>query len=244
MRSFVLKTSLTAAILIGALCISRPTANARDVVPVNWISPTTNNLFSVHMVSANDGWAAGGDVFPHWDGTDWRNVTTPASAVRVFMVNANDGWAVGYFGTIIRWNGVQWTIVTSPTTASLLSVFMVNANDGWAVGYGGTIIRWNGTQWSIVTSLGGEPLVSVYMVSADDGWAVGSGGMILRWTGTEWVPEFPTAILESLLIIFTSVAVILTKTTPKKAKKIMLPCKPNHSITAVHTLLFTAHTKP
>ena len=62
------------------------------------------------------------------------------------MVSADDGWAVSD-GTIIRWNGTEWSTVTSPTGAGLYSVFMVGADDGWAVGENGTIIRWTGTEW-------------------------------------------------------------------------------------------------
>jgi len=64
----------------------------------------------------------------------------------VFMISSSDGWAVGY-GTIIHWNGTNWSNVTSPTRRLLSSVFMVGGNDGWAVGEVGTILRWTGTAW-------------------------------------------------------------------------------------------------
>jgi photosystem II stability/assembly factor-like uncharacterized protein len=63
------------------------------------------------------------------------------------MVSSTEGWAVGSGGAIIRWDGSNWSNVTSPTTQSLQWVFMVSATDGWAVGHGGTIIRWNGSNW-------------------------------------------------------------------------------------------------
>jgi len=63
------------------------------------------------------------------------------------MVSADDGWAVGEGGTIIRWNGTEWSLVTSPTTLPLYSLFMVSEDEGWAVGEDGTIIQWTGTEW-------------------------------------------------------------------------------------------------
>jgi hypothetical protein len=57
------------------------------------------------------------------------------------------------------------------------------------------------------------------MVSAGDGWAVGLQGTIIRWTGTEWIPEFPAVMLMLLLISITLIAVILAKTTSKKAQR-------------------------
>lgn len=50
-------------------------------------------------------------------------------------------------GSIIHWNGTQWSTQTSLTHSDLYSVFMVNASDGWAVGLNGTIVQWNGTLW-------------------------------------------------------------------------------------------------
>jgi len=141
------------------------------------------------------------------------------------MVSASDGWAVGRNGTIVRWDGTDWSTVTSPTTAVLHSVFMVSASDGWAVGTYGTIIRWNGVAWSTVTSPTTQHLYSVYMVSAVDGWAVGWGGTIIRWTGTLWIPEFPSVILMPLLITITLVAVVITKALPKKRRSASIPSK-------------------
>ncbi len=63
----------------------------------------------------------------------------------VFMMGADDGWVVGEAGTIIRWDGNDWSTVTSPTTEKLKSVFMVSDTDGWAVGEGGTTIHWDGS---------------------------------------------------------------------------------------------------
>ncbi|MDH5374889.1 MAG: hypothetical protein OEW95_03645 [Candidatus Bathyarchaeota archaeon] len=154
----------------------------------------------------------------------WTSPTT-ADLLDVFMVGSSDGWAVGRGGTIIRWDGTDWSTVTSPTTKDLYEVFMVSTDDGWAVGWGGTIICWDGTSWSNVTSPTTGWLNSVFMVSPDDGWAVGEYGTIIRWTGTEWIPEFPTAILMSLLISLPLVAVIIAKITLKRRRSPSLQSK-------------------
>jgi photosystem II stability/assembly factor-like uncharacterized protein len=97
---------------------------------------------------------------------------------------------------------------------------MVSATNGWAIGGknpGETIIHWDGTNWSNVTTPTTNSLASVFMVGTSDGWAVGYLGTIIRWNGTDWVvPEFPTAIPMSLLMIVTLIAAILTKTASKK----------------------------
>ena len=147
--------------------------------------------------------------------SNWTSPTTEF-LYSVYMMASDDGWAVGYAGTIIRWNGTQWSNATSPTGDFLRSVHMVGSDDGWAVATYGAIIHWNGTEWSIVTSPINGNWVSVFMVASDDGWAVGTYGRIIHWTGTEWIPEFSPIILMSLLIGLTLVAVVWAKTASKK----------------------------
>ncbi len=87
------------------------------------------------------------------------------------MVGADDGWIVGDSGTILRWNGAEWSTVTSPTTKWLYSVSLVSPDDGWAVGANGAIIRWTGTAWipefpatALAPLLIGVTVVSVLLV--------------------------------------------------------------------------------
>lgn len=116
---------------------------------------------------------------------DWQSPTT-YSLSSVFMISSSDGWAVGYPGTIIHWNGTDWSNVTSPTTEFLWSVFMVSNDDGWAVGNEGIMIRWDGNNWTTFASRTSQPLSSVFMLSAVDGWAVGWLGTIVHWDGSSW----------------------------------------------------------
>ena len=55
----------------------------------------------------------------------------------IFVLSPTVGWAVGDTGTILHWNGVEWTLVQSPTILNLYSVSFPdpsNPNDGWIVG--------------------------------------------------------------------------------------------------------------
>jgi photosystem II stability/assembly factor-like uncharacterized protein len=92
---------------------------------------------------------------------------------------------VGFEGTIIRWNGTDWTSFAIQTIGDLNSVSMVDSTDGWAVG-NGVIIHRNGTVWSVQSPETFLTFESVYMLNADDGWAVGMMGQIIHWNGTEW----------------------------------------------------------
>jgi photosystem II stability/assembly factor-like uncharacterized protein len=147
---------------------------------------------------------------------NWKS-PTPNSLYSVYMINATYGWAVGAGGTIIRWDGIQWSDVTDSTTVDLNSVFFVNAQDGWAVGEYGTIIQWNGTGWNRVSAPTNADLASLYMVNAEDGWAVGqtvqnvvSGNetwvwTIIHWNGSSWTnsttpPEIGNNLLSVTMV--------------------------------------------
>jgi hypothetical protein len=162
-----------------------------------WFVPTANELRSVDMVSAIDGWAVGdlGTII-HWDGSSWSTVTSPTDENLLSVdMGFGYGWAVGDDGTIVRLNGSSWSTVTSPTENQLYSVDMVSGIDAWAVGEGGTIIHWDGSSWSTITSPTSNELRSVDMVSANDGWAVGYWGTIIHWDGSSWsTVTSPTSI--------------------------------------------------
>jgi hypothetical protein len=126
----------------------------------------------------------------------------------VFMLSPTNGWAVGDLGTIMSWNGLEWTLVQSPTTVNLYSVLFPdtsNPNDGWIVGQTDTfaagvfptILHWDGVAWvRLDTSdglswAGGQvgDLWSMSFLSPSDGWAVGAPGTvapvtsIVHWSG-------------------------------------------------------------
>ncbi len=161
-------------------------------------SPSNQNLNSVFMVSATDGWAvgnqSGGEVFARWTGgPDWVRVgpfpTIPSVNFNsVYCVATNDCWAVGS-----NWGG------------------------GGGLPAGEVFARWTGgPEWVRVGPFPTIPSVnfnSVYCVATNDCWAVGnvSGGeMFARWTGgPEWVrvgpfPTIPNVNFNSVYCVATN----------------------------------------
>ncbi len=127
-------------------------------------SQSTNHLYGVAAVSANDVWAVGGynnggrgqTLTMHYTNGEWTIVPSPnpgpylSSNVLygVAVVSSDDVWAVGhyiYYGiykTItLHYTGGEWTVVSSPNAVTehsyLTAVAAVSADDVWAVGYGG-----------------------------------------------------------------------------------------------------------
>ena len=201
-------------------------------------SANFQNISQLDFVSAQEGWAIstatpdapvllktmdGGQTWAQVSSSrgTWNVVPSPngnesrGSALRaVATVSATDVWAVGggQLGgskTLIEhWDGVQWSVVTSPNPGSnydiLDGVTAVSASDVWAVGYDGNTggvaqtltEHWDGAQWSVVTSpnpgTGGNTLFGVAAISANSVWAVGitistsEQPLVEHWNGSRW----------------------------------------------------------
>lgn len=142
----------------------------------------------------------------------------------VAAVSANDVWAVGFYdgnpdplveldqSLIAHWNGLKWSVVSSPNVGPsgtvLTGVAAVASNDVWAVGYSNTYgtpqtltLHWNGSAWSVIPSpvvQGGSAFEALTALSSNDIWAVGyraggmpefqttTGTMIAHWNGSTW----------------------------------------------------------
>jgi hypothetical protein len=194
----------------------------------------TGHLLGIYMFPAGtDGWAVG-DCATHpcaanevdnirWSGTfpngAWSPGPTPAlftlggaRTLRAVSLNSPTfGWIVASDGSIFKWDGLGWTLQTSPVTNDLLSVNAVSNTDAWAVGKGSTIIRWNGASWGgpMVAPTVGLDYHSIRMVSATDGWIAGvvntatNEGVLLRWNGVAWsiVRSWVTSNLNGLFML-------------------------------------------
>ena len=190
-------------------------------------------LRAVGGVSGTDVWAAGyqttqsgaqQSLIEHYDGVAWTIIPSanPAS-LAVYLSSivapaANDVWAAGHYldntgvyRTLAeRWDGVSWTIVTTPNVGNgdnaVNGLATTAANNVWAVGYsssapGGSttslILHFDGTIWSVVPtpSLGlTSSLSSVVALLDGTVWAAGfyydgtqTRTLLLRWDGSSFI---------------------------------------------------------
>jgi hypothetical protein len=96
---------------------------------------------------------------------------------------------------------MDWSVMTSPTTATLYGVWGSDGSDVFAVGsywsMSPVILHYDGTGWSEMTIPTSESLCAVRGVwgsSGSDVFAVGSGGTILHYHSAEWsVMTSPTS---------------------------------------------------
>lgn len=106
--------------------------------------------------------------------------------------DVDDIWAVGEAGTILHYDGEQWTASDSATTISLHAVSGTARDDVWAVGES-IVLHWDGKRWSDVLN---EPnlqeiLLSVWAAGPDSVFMVGlttdtNRGLLRHGKGTEW----------------------------------------------------------
>lgn len=187
---------------------------------------------SVYCVASNDCWAvgntSGGDVFVHWNGTNWtRDASAPTPAANlnsVWCTATNNCWAFGASRTAVRWNGSAWSDfpITSLPNVTYNDVTCVNANDCWAVGNnsGGSVtVHWDGSAWTRVTAALSVNLNGIGCSKTDSCWAVGASSTTLYWNGTVW-----TDIANPLgNIILNSVGEIGAATQPESAWQEQFP---------------------
>ena len=129
-------------------------------------------------------------------GTTW---TAQASGTTndlsfVTVLDTNDVYAFGAGGTVVHYDGKQWSLIPiTGVTATLRAVdFAVDTTTGaitdyFLVGDGGTILHSSdGASWSPQSSGTTVDLFGVTVSVPSNGYAVGALGTILHYNGTSW----------------------------------------------------------
>ena len=114
----------------------------------------------------------------------WTVVSSPVTQTLrgVRGTSPSNVWAVGDAGTMIRFDGTQWSIVSSPSTSGLTSVWAGgSASQAWASGVAGGMFYWNGLTWSKTPTPTNDDLAGVWGTSPTNVWAIGAVGTILHY---------------------------------------------------------------
>jgi hypothetical protein len=117
----------------------------------------------------------------------WYNPLPQGNTVRgLWGTASNDIWAVGDAGTILHYDGMNWSApapLGSATTQDLYGIYGTSATDAWAVGLSGVLLHWDGTAWTASQQSGiatTQLLRAVWGSAANDYWAVGASGTLLH----------------------------------------------------------------
>lgn len=176
---------------------------------------TSDNVFAVgsRVVADNDG----ASFVIHYDGKSWKEQSTPAGN-RLLSVWANSGsdvWACGLNGTLLHYDGLQWSrdslgivmppqlrfILGSVARASTGQMFMIgSASESMPTG----LLRWTyyffrreAARWTLIDTFarnqgersgkwGGTKLV---VLPSGTMYSIDYYG-VFRWDGTAWIKVY------------------------------------------------------
>ena len=138
-------------------------------------------------------------LIEHYEGSSWSvlspDLSTPyQSPYGISTSNllyalwgraATDVYAAGSDGTILHYNGSNWTARGSGSVNTLFGLWGRAGNDVYAVGDSGTILHYDGSAWSTSPSPTSVRLTGVWGSAAADVYAVGYGAL-LHYDGTSW----------------------------------------------------------
>ena len=171
-------------------------------------SGTTKNLYAVHFVDANNGWAVGeqGIIIRTTDGgTTWTQQTsgTIVGFEDVWFKDVNTGIVVGGLNTVLKTTdgGLTWIEKLGGGGWYFLGLSFPDSNNGWVVGQRSMIYKTTdgGETWNGNYATNDYDLYSVSFTDSNKGLIVGEdhyygSGIILRTTnGGSWEYYYRTS---------------------------------------------------
>jgi hypothetical protein len=106
--------------------------------------------------------------------------TAPDPLYGIWGSSESDVFVVGEGGTILHYNGSDWSHMDSGVTETLYRVWGSSGTDVYVVGESGTILRYDGS-WSDMASDTAQTLSGVWGSSVNNVFAVGEEGTILHY---------------------------------------------------------------
>ena len=111
-------------------------------------SGITDDLFTMHFIDANNGFAAGdmGKIIKTTDGGEsWTNITTPNTTIigTIWFANTNKGWAAQMDGNLLYTNdgGNNWISDTSFGVTAMWTCFFTSQDTGFVAGNNGEMFK-------------------------------------------------------------------------------------------------------
>lgn len=159
------------------------------------LPPAVNSkkIYCIFLTDSQNGWAFGENmtILNIINGlcNIYYSMPTNENLRSISFTDQNNGWAVGYAGTILHYNGLDWTNYPSPTIEDLNSVFFITSDNGWAVGRNGCILHFNENSWQLFESPVSTDLYSVHFSDAENGWITGfdsDGSYTLKFNTEQW----------------------------------------------------------
>ncbi len=124
------------------------------------------------------------------DGFAWKRVESgTTSSLKAVAMDGTNAWAVGAGGTVLRWDGSEWSQTPVPTTKELKRVRVAPDGHVWAFG-DGIALHFDRTTWKALEPVGtNKHLKDVLPLSGTLAFGVSAdadGTSIWKWEGAEW----------------------------------------------------------
>ncbi|MBN2493089.1 MAG: hypothetical protein JXR96_00755 [Deltaproteobacteria bacterium] len=147
----------------------------------NDFAPLSSILFlrDVIAFSGTDVWAVG-DGLAHYDGESWSLTDTDSFLHGVWGTSSDDIWAVGERGTVLHWQGAEWTPVDLQTTEGLSDVWGSASDDVWIAGRSGTVFHWDGVAWDSAYTSACSGVAAISGAGTSDVWISGYGSILMH----------------------------------------------------------------
>ena len=164
-------------------------------------------------------WVVGGALFAgtiiQFEADEWSEVEIgfPVPLLNwVHGTSAADVFAGGNDGTILHFDGEDWTAQETPVSTPVWGIWAVAPDDVWAVGGDNLlgdapyVLHYDGEQWSLapipeLERPGVRAFFKVWGSGPDDIYAVGQNGAVLHWNGTEFT-ELGVGVSQDLIGIW------------------------------------------
>jgi hypothetical protein len=124
------------------------------------------------------------------------NISAFAALTSIWGASKNDVWAVGSNGTVMHWDGTEWSSTPVKLQNTFNTVWGSGPNDVWIASALDTVFHSNGyagaaTEWrQVQMPVGNAPVFTIWGTSADDVHVAGEAFGISDDTGFAWVNTF------------------------------------------------------
>ncbi len=123
-------------------------------------------------------------------GTDWQSMQSGVSVPLrgIWGSSATDVYAVGDSGTVLHYNGTDWseTNASAGITEDLRDVWGAASDDIYAIGFSGVVLHYDGSTWKHLSSSVNNDLYGIWGNSSSSIYISGSNGLILFYNGSQF----------------------------------------------------------
>lgn len=97
-----------------------------------------------------------------------------------------DVWAAGSEGKVFRFDGTEWTLMTTEAAGDLRAIHGFSGSDVYAAGSAGEVAHWDGSAWTVTGLTGSPDLYCIWGLTTDQVFAGGAFGEIFMFDGSSW----------------------------------------------------------